>query len=83
MAKKDNYLGLLTKEESQACIQKIISFIQKENDENIGIIAAEEYLDFFLDEIAGHIYNKGLRDAKRTLENTFENLNIDIDSLEK
>ena len=43
---------------------------------------AESFLDFFLDNIAGHIYNKGIRDSKNLLEKRLENIKMDIDLLQ-
>lgn len=82
MNKKDNHIGLLKKEETDYCIKEIIGFFKEERDEDIGIIQAEEYLDFFLEKIGYHIYNKGIRDSKAFLEKRFEDMKMDIDLLQ-
>ena len=39
-----------------------------ESGEEIGEIAAENHLQFILDEIAPYIYNEGIKDAKKLIE---------------
>ena len=39
-----------------------------ESGEPIGEIAAENHLQFILDEIAPYIYNEGIKDAKKLIE---------------
>lgn len=72
---------LLPKDKKESCIKEMIDFFNNERDEEIGIIAAENILDFFLQEIGKEIYNKGVKDAKETLKKRFEDLDVDLDLL--
>jgi len=72
---------ILPKAKRKACIDEIIAFFSQERDEEIGIIAAEDVLDFFLQEIGTDIYNKGVEDSRELLRNQFENLDINLDLL--
>ncbi|HSR89025.1 MAG TPA: DUF2164 family protein [Candidatus Udaeobacter sp.] len=76
-------LDILTEEARARCIKEIIGFFQDERDETIGIIAAEDVLDFFLQNIASDIYNKAVEDTKGLLKQQLEGLDFEIDLLKK
>jgi len=71
----------LNETERKTAIEEIINFFSTERDEEIGIIAAEEVLDFFLQNIGNKIYNKGIENAKFALEQRVEDLKVDFDLL--
>ncbi|MDN5304725.1 MAG: hypothetical protein PWP46_1611 [Fusobacteriaceae bacterium] len=73
----------LTKDEKNKMINEIQFFFENERDENIGIIAAEEVLNFFLESIGKIIYNKGLDDAKIYFEKRLEDISLDYELLKK
>lgn len=72
---------MLNKEQRQKAIKHIISFFHDERGEEIGVIAAEAFLDFFLKDIGKDIYKKGIIDAKTLLKERMEDLSIDLDML--
>ena len=72
---------VLTKEKKEKLIKEIITYFKEEKDEEIGVIAAEDLLDFFLEELTPEIYNKGVADAKTVIKQNFDNLEIDLDVL--
>ncbi len=72
---------LLPKEKRKKCIEEIITFFKQKRNEELGIIAAEDILDFFLENIGANIYDKGVEDSKELLKKQFENLEIDLDLL--
>lgn len=74
-------IGLLDKDQRKMAIEAIMSFFQNERNEEIGIIAAEEVLDFFLNDIGTAIYNKGVDDAKATLRKLVDGLEVDLGAL--
>jgi len=74
-------LGLLPKEKRIQAINAIVGFYKSERNEDIGIIAAEAILDFFLDEIGKTIYNKGVKDAQKILEQRLSDFGIDLEAL--
>ena len=45
------------------------------------MLAAEEILDFFQEALSKDIYNRAIEDAKMTIRQNAENLEIDIDLL--
>ncbi|MFA7315027.1 MAG: DUF2164 family protein [Candidatus Magasanikbacteria bacterium] len=83
MTKIKKQWDIIPKENRKHYIEKIITFFAEQKDEEIGMIAAEEFLDFFLENFAQNIYNKGLEDAKLTLKKRFEDFDLDIDLLKQ
>ena len=47
----------------------------------IGMVAAGEVLDFFLQALAEDVYNKAISDTKGVVKKNFENLDVDLDLL--
>ena len=72
---------LLSKERKSVLIKEVIAYFQTKRDQEIGIIAAEEILDFFLETLGPDIYNRAINDSKTTIKQSFENLEIDLDLL--
>ncbi len=72
---------LIKEAKRKSCIEEIITFFKQERDEQIGVIAAEDILDFFLQYIGTDIYNKGVDDSKELLKRQFENLEVDLELL--
>ena len=73
----------LSSEEKTRLIKEIQDFFYTERDEQIGVIAAEVVLDFFLETLGKTIYNKSLMDAKVWFTRGLENLDADFDLLYK
>lgn len=71
----------LTDEEKDKAKDELIHFFEEERDEQIGVIAAEELINFFLQSVGSNLYNKGVADAKKALENRMEELSFDLDDL--
>lgn len=71
----------LSSEEKEQLKTDLILFFENERDEKIGVIAAEELVNFFLQSVGSKLYNKGVSDAKKTLNIRLEELNYDLDDL--
>ena len=71
----------LTDEEKSSVKEQLILFFENERDEKIGVIAAEKIINFFLQSVGGKLYNKGVNDAKKAMENRIEELKFDLDDL--
>ncbi|MFA7245279.1 MAG: DUF2164 family protein [Candidatus Magasanikbacteria bacterium] len=74
---------ILSEEERRSYINKIIAFFETERDEKIGVIAAEEIMDFFLENFTRPIYNKGIDEAKEMLKEKMTDLEIDLDAMKQ
>jgi len=71
----------LTDEEKSSAKEELILFFENERDEKIGVIAAEKIINFFLQSVGGKLYNKGVNDAKKAMENRIEELKFDLDDI--
>lgn len=74
-------LSHLSEEQRNTIINNIITFFQQERDEEIGVIAAEAIVDFFLDDCGKILYNKAIDDALRSMKESFERIDVDVGSL--
>ncbi|PIR75634.1 MAG: DUF2164 domain-containing protein [Candidatus Magasanikbacteria bacterium CG_4_9_14_0_2_um_filter_42_11] len=74
---------LITKEERQYAVDKIITFFSEERDEEIGVIAAEEVLDMFLELLGPQLHNAALTEAKDWFKEKMVNMEFDFDLLKK
>ncbi|PKL37103.1 DUF2164 domain-containing protein [Candidatus Peregrinibacteria bacterium HGW-Peregrinibacteria-1] len=72
---------LLSKAKRKSSVDEIIAFFEQEKSEILGVVAAEDILNFFLQNIGGEIYNRGVQDAKELLKRRFDDLEIDLDIL--
>lgn len=71
----------LSDEEKNLAKEELILFFENERNEKIGVVAAEEIINFFLQSIGSKLYNKGVNDAKKALRNRMDELNYDLDDL--
>ncbi|NND78993.1 MAG: DUF2164 family protein [Maribacter sp.] len=71
----------LSGEEKKLAKEELIQFFENEREEKIGIIAAEEILNHFLQSVGGKLYNLGVRDAKKALDNRYQELKYDLEDL--
>jgi len=72
-----------SKEEKQALVEKIRTYMNDELDQEIGQFDAEFLLDFFSDNIGKFYYNRGLYDAQAILEARLDAITEAIAELEK
>lgn len=73
----------MKQETKKKLVEEIQDFFEVERDEKIGIIAAEELLEFFLDTVGKEVYNKALDDARLWMEKRVDEVRIDYDILYK
>jgi len=71
----------LSDEEKRVAKDELIHFFETERDEKIGVIAAEKILDHFSEFVGTKLYNRGIIDAKKAMENRFKELNYDLDDM--
>ena len=70
-----------SQEEKTALIKEIQRFFAEEKGETIGIIAAENLLDFFLENLGLKVYNKALDDVRSWFSKRMEMVEVDYDLL--
>ena len=76
-------LKIIPENKEQYCLDEIIRFFAQERDEEIGIIAAGEVYDFFIDQLAPLAYNEWVLSAKKVFEEKCEDLKLDFDMLSR
>jgi len=74
---------IISDEERRSYTSKIITFFAEERDEEIGVIAAGEVLDFFLENFTKPIYNKGIEEAKEIIKEKMTDLEVDLDAMKQ
>jgi uncharacterized protein (DUF2164 family) len=74
---------ILDEKEKADAIDEIISFFRNERGEEIGVIAAGNILDLFLEKIGMHLYNKGVDATKDFFKKRLEENEIDLDATVK
>lgn len=72
---------VLSNDECERLVKQIMSFFQTERDEQIGTIAANELLDFFLELLEKPLYNKAISDTKDTCKRAVDDLELALDLL--
>lgn len=73
----------LTDEEKKHLLEDIKYYFATERDEDLGILASEGILDFFMETLGKHIYNKALDDAKLWYGRHMEDVEADYYTLYK
>ncbi|MEK6809483.1 MAG: DUF2164 family protein [Nanoarchaeota archaeon] len=79
--KRKQKFDFVSDEERRKCIKEIIGFFQDERNEEIGIIAAERVLDFFLQTMGEEIYRRAIEDVMVLLKERFEDLDVELATL--
>ena len=74
---------LLSPKQRKIAISRIVDFFATERQEKIGIIAAEDLLDMFLEETGPHLFNKGVSEAKKLIKTRLQEIDLDIELLQK
>jgi uncharacterized protein (DUF2164 family) len=71
----------LTKEARDSMKEEIRTFFYQERDEEIGEIATEAVLDFCLEKLGPYLYNEGILDAIKLINERNMNTEEDLHSL--
>lgn len=80
---KDDLNLNLSSEEKKRLLDEIKYYFEEERGERIGIIASENLLNFFMNELGKYIYNKALDDARAWYENRMSNFEADYYAMYK
>lgn len=71
------------REKKQDLIERIQLYFYNERDEEIGELAAENFLHFIMSEMGPSFYNRGVKDAIGMTEQKWISIEQDLDSLIK
>jgi uncharacterized protein (DUF2164 family) len=83
MSKVKREWDILTPETKEKAVKEIMGYFLDERNEEMGIIAAEDILDFFLQNTGKYVYNKAIDDAKGLLLKQLEETDIAFEVLKK
>lgn len=64
----------LSHEKKEAMRSKIVEYFDKERDEDLGDLASQLILDFFVEELGPSIYNQGVEDSYTYTRDKLEDL---------
>ncbi|WP_353093298.1 DUF2164 domain-containing protein [Tissierella praeacuta] len=53
----------ISKENKEEMRNHIVNYFSQERDEDLGELASQLLLDFFIEELAPYVYNQGIEDA--------------------
>lgn len=73
----------LPKEQRELLTARIRQYFELERSETIGSIAAEQLLDFMIEEIGPHVYNHAIQDARKIVLDRMQSLEDELYALEK
>ncbi len=76
---KRNLLYFSSDNDRRRHIDAVITYFEQERDEEIGYIAAENLLDFFLEHAGKDVYRKGIEDARKHIITKHEDLIGELD----
>jgi uncharacterized protein (DUF2164 family) len=71
----------LSKERRAGLLREIITHFKTSHDQEIGMLAAEDILDFFLQSLGPDLYRKAINDTRNVVRQNAENLDVDLDLL--
>ncbi|WP_151733680.1 DUF2164 domain-containing protein ['Paenibacillus yunnanensis' Narsing Rao et al. 2020] len=72
----------LKREQRELIAENIRAYFEAERGEEIGTLAADHLLEFFLGELGPHIYNEALADCRTLARERMQSLEEDIYALE-
>lgn len=73
----------IPKEEKKQLIQNVQAYFEEERSETIGDLAAEQFIDFMMQELGPYIYNKAITDARLLVNEKFNQMEDELYTLEK
>lgn len=73
----------LSPEKRELLIHYIIDYFATEQDINVGSIAADEILTFFLKNLSRELYNQALFDSQKVIRQGIESIIGNVDLLTK
>lgn len=81
MAKKQNRFEFESPEQRTKYVNEVIRYFSSERSEEIGILAAEDVLDFFFQTLGEEIYKKAVADCKKMLKEKMGEFEFELELL--
>jgi uncharacterized protein (DUF2164 family) len=73
----------LSKDTEKQLVEVVITRIEEIGDSAVGYIAAQDIIDSIVQVYGPEIYNMGIRDAKKLLQEKFTDLETELDILKQ
>ncbi|WP_281886624.1 DUF2164 domain-containing protein [Paenibacillus sp. YYML68] len=73
----------LPREQKEQLIESVQAYFERERSEEIGELAAEQLIDYMLQELGPHIYNKAIADARALVQEKAMQIEDELYALEK
>lgn len=83
MKNNNSKLALISEGKKREVVDAIIAFYKRERDEEIGVIAAEEILELVIDLVGREIFNKGVNDTTKLLQDRLASVWVDVEATVK
>lgn len=83
MMNNKSKFSLISDAKKRGAVEAIIAFYKRERDEEIGVIAAEEILDLVVDLVGREIFNKGVDETVRLLQDRLGSVWVDVEAIVK
>lgn len=74
---------VLTDDQTRAMREAIQEYFLEELDEELGIVASQRILEFFMERLAPAVYNRALMDAEQWYRRTQQDMESDFGMLFK
>jgi uncharacterized protein (DUF2164 family) len=74
---------LLSNIEKNKFYDELCTFVEEQFGEDIGVIAAENFLDFFMKQVGDNLYNRGIENSKSLFNSKIEDITFELDELKK
>lgn len=83
MKNDKNKISLISEEKKREVTGAIIAFYKRERDEEIGVIAAEEIMELVIDLVGRDIFNKGVDETTKLLQDRLASAWVDVEAIVK
>ena len=72
-----------SKKEKEILVDRFKKYFESELNQDLGQFDAEFLIDFVSEKIGSYYYNRGLQDAQTAIRSKLDDIESEIDSLEK
>lgn len=83
MKKDKAKLALISEEMKREVVGAIIAFYKRERGEEIGVIAAEEIMELVIDLVGREIFNKGVDETTKLMQDRLYSVWVDVEATVK
>ena len=72
---------IVDKQTQDKCISEVITRVEEIEDNQVGLIAAQDIIDIVAENLGPEIYNKAIKDATKLLDDRMNDLQTELDLL--